>query len=739
MTRAIPDPPPDKEAVDLEDGDGPFVKPASSSPGGRPERLTLWLLLLALSTLFLCNVDKGYFYRSEHPTWNTGKTLAIAENLSPHHRFRLSPGLRPGPGGAPAYELYGRFPVGGYALIKLAILPFGNDLSARILAARMLMLLLFSGAALLAFHSLARITSRRWVALAATLMAFSSYYMLSFGNRVCVEYSVDLFAVMLAFHGMVVFVQEGRFRQLLARTCVALLLGWHVYAFLLPFLLLGLGSEAVRAWKDETALWPRARSAGAAVLRSRYMALGLAALLFGAAVLGFNFANEYAAFGGETPVTELPSFGAMLRRTTGVGQDLDAPFHSRWWLRFLRQQFHRVRVASVPWVLTDWGAGLRGWLPPVPFSASGLSGPELSVYLLSLLAAVAASAAAVRLAKPLLAGRRRMLLGTLALSGFCWALLMRHNVAYHPHEAMYYVGAPLVLYSLLLLYVHRRWGRGPVVGLAVAALLAFVVSAFGTERRWRPDARVAEIQRTAMAELGAIRETTRGKAVLVLGSVEPEWSWQVTQQQYKWRYYLAGSVLAYSLHTQGAMRYHPAGSALTHFPDMEAAARAADFLVTRDRVESSALLTPGNQRVFLYGSAGIDDLVAFYRATHQRVASGEPAARSHFDVHLGEDAIFHVKDPCVREDVGLTAFVEVVPEDPKDLPEERRRHGSEELYILFQQSGVLFEGKCMAVLPLPDYPVSSVRTGQQPYRLPDWKGRRGWEVELPVGRPGRLP
>ena len=677
-------------------------------------------------------MDKGYFYRLGEHNWDTGKNLAIAENLSPDHHFRLFLARRQGSGDAPTYQMYSRFPVGGYALIKLAILPFGNDLSARILVARMLMLLLFSAAAVLAFHSLARITSRGWVALAATLMAFSSSYMLFYNDSVSVEYSMDLFAVMLVFHGMVVFVQGGRFRQLLAKTLVALLLGWHVFAFLLPFILLGLGSEAVRAWKDGTAV--RLRSAGAAVLRSRYTALGLAALLFGAAVLGFNFANEYAAFGGETPVTELPSFQSMLRRTTGVGQDPDASFHSWGWLRFLREQFHRVCVASVPWVLTDWGAGLRGRFPPVSFWASGLSGPELSVYLLSLLMAAAASAAAVRLAKPLLAWRRRMLLAALALSGFFWALLMRHNVAAHPHEALYYVGVPLVSYSLLLLYVHQRWGRGPVVGVAVAALLAFVVSAFGTDRRWRPDARVAEIQRTAMSELGAIRETTRGKSVLVLGSVEPEWSWQVAHLYYEWRYYLAGSVLAHSLHTENPWSYYPAGSALTHFPDMETAARAADFIVTRDRVESGALLTPGNRLVFLYDSAGIDDLVELYRATYQRVASREPAARSHFDVHLDEDALFHVRDPCVREDVGFKVFLKVVPEDPKDLPERIPRHGSRGLRVFFQRSGVLFEGKCMAVLPLPDYPVSSIRTGQQPSRHSGWKGHPGWEVEIPASR-----
>ena len=693
-------------------------------------RLALPLLLLALSTLFLYNVDKGSFYRPVLLQWQTARNLTIAENLSPDHHFRLFLGRRQGAGGAPAYEMYSRFPVGGYALIKLAILPFGNDLSAQILAARMLMLLLFSGAALLAFHALARITSHRWIALAAVLASFSSYYMLLYGNAVSIEYSVDLFAVMLAFHGMAVFVQEGRFRQLLAKTLVALLLGWRVYAFLAPFILLGLAHEAVRAWKDGTALWPRVRSAGAAVLRSRYTALGLAALLFGAAVLGFNFANEYAAFGGETPVTELPSFQSMLRRT-GLDQEF-AP--AGWWPDFLRQQFFRVCAASVPFLLTHRGADLAGRLPSLGLSAPGLSGPELSAYVLALLMAVGVAAALVRLARPLLAGRSRLLLATLALSGFCWALPMRHNVHPHDHEALYYVGVPLVLYSVLLLCVHRRWGRGPVVGLAVAALLAFVVSAFQMDRWQRPDARAVELQQAAMAEIGAIRETVRGKVVLVLGSVEPEWYWQFSKHQ-EWEYYLAGSVLSYPLHTESARRYHRAGSALTHFPDTEAAARAADFLITHDRVESGALLTPENRRVFLYGSAGIDDLVEFYRAAYQRVASGEPAARSHFDVYLGDRALFHVRDPCVREDAGLTVFVEAVPEDPKDLPEGRRRYGFERLPAFFQHTGVLFEGKCMAVLPLPGYPVSGIRTGQRPFRRPGWKGHPGWVAEIRVDRP----
>ena len=93
-------------------------------------------------------------------------------------------------------------------------------------------------------------------------------------------------------------------------------------------------------------------------------------------------------------------------------------------------------------------------------------------------------------------------------------------------------------------------------------LLAFVVSAFQMDRRWRIDASAAEIQKAALAELGGIRETTWGKGVLLLPSVKPDWSRQFNEGS-EGTYYLAGSVL-------------------THFPDMEAAAHApADILDPR--------------------------------------------------------------------------------------------------------------------------------------------------------------
>ena len=90
---------------------------------------------------------------------------------------------------------------------------------------------------------------------------------------------MDPFGAALVFHGMAVFVQEGRFRQLLVKTCAALLLGWHVYALLLPFIALGFGGEAIatlraaRASGERAGISSCARSAISSLARSRCVAL----------------------------------------------------------------------------------------------------------------------------------------------------------------------------------------------------------------------------------------------------------------------------------------------------------------------------------------------------------------------------------------------------------------------------------------------------------------------------------
>ena len=643
------------------------------TPALRSPLLPLAMLLLALSTVFVFAGDRGYFYRpGGGHNWISSQHLTIAVNLSPKHGFQRFHRRFIDDDGSTRFMPYNRFPIGGYAAMKLAALPFGESPSAQITAARILMLLLFVGAAVLAYLSLGRLTHNRWIALTATLLAFSSYYLLYFNDMIANDGMIDFFGVMLTFHGMVVFVQEGRFRQLLVKACIALLLGWHVLALLLPFVILGLASDLLRARSAAATSTPpspvyvKLKHAASALFRSRYLLLGAAALGFGLSVLTFNFTMEYAALNGEIPLTELPSFKAMLRRTSldqGIFQA------SPPWRPFLEGQFSKIPQTFIPYALLG-GSGTSEsptWLSNhlavvlgIDLSVAGLVG---SIFV-----------------------RPRILFATLASFGFFWAMPMRNNSAAHDFELIYYIGLPLVFFTIALLLARKVTNRDGVIAAAVvAALLLFAASSFQMSRVGH-SAKATQNARVAAQDLLAIRDLTAGDLV----TVTP------VGGDYKSLSGVAVHAVDYYLNTS-LIRYRDLSSV------------EGGFVVMRKRVDTDALLTPQNQYFFLYDR---DGLMAWYGAKYRSVASTEPLARKEFDVYLIDGTVYYLKEPCKRADTWTRFFLHVFPEAIDDLPDGRRQHGFNNLDFAFDVRGVLFDGKCLAAVSLPQYAIARITTGQ---------------------------
>ena len=101
-----------------------------------------------------------------------------------------------------------------------------------------------------------------------------------------------------------------------------------------------------------------------------------------------------------------------------------------------------------------------------------------------------------------------------------------------------------------------------------------------------------------------------------------------------------------------------------------------------------------------------------YRTAYVEAVVGEPLARSTFDLYAADGALVYVKEQCEQDDITHRFFLHIVPERPNDLPEARREVGFENLDFEFFFRGALFDGRCAARVPLPDYPVASIRTGQ---------------------------
>ena len=106
------------------------------------------------------------------------------------------------------------------------------------------------------------------------------------------------------------------------------------------------------------------------------------------------------------------------------------------------------------------------------------------------------------------------------------------------------------------------------------------------------------------------------------------------------------------------------------------------------------------------------------------IVSGEPAASSEYDVYVHEGQLSYAKEPCVTGDTRAPFFLHLLPADENDLPEWRRPHGFENRDFDFSDHGAIFEGKCLATVPLPDYDIDGFRTGQY---VPD-QGRL-WRVD----------
>ena len=114
---------------------------------------------------------------------------------------------------------------------------------------------------------------------------------------------------------------------------------------------------------------------------------------------------------------------------------------------------------------------------------------------------------------------------------------------------------------------------------------------------------------------------------------------------------------------------------------------------------------------------------------YESVASGEPAARSDFDIYLRENAVIYRKSPCSVADVQAEFFLHVVPEDVEDLPADRRQHGFGNTHFRYGEYAVLtFGSQCAIEHSLPDYPIARIRTGQFTPA-----GDQIWVVEFPVG------
>ena len=100
------------------------------------------------------------------------------------------------------------------------------------------------------------------------------------------------------------------------------------------------------------------------------------------------------------------------------------------------------------------------------------------------------------------------------------------------------------------------------------------------------------------------------------------------------------------------------------------------------------------------------------RAAYAALSTIHPAAQADFDLYIQDKRLIYLRETCAAADTAAGFFLHILPQDVADLPAERQAAGFANLDFAFARWGGAFDGKCLAAVPLPEYPIKAIRTGQ---------------------------
>ena len=138
---------------------------------------------------------------------------------------------------------------------------------------------------------------------------------------------------------------------------------------------------------------------------------------------------------------------------------------------------------------------------------------------------------------------------------------------------------------------------------------------------------------------------------------------------------------------------------------------------TADGLCSSDILLPhGHLPPLRVRRAALAEAAAGLAGGRPPAIHGDSTRAGGFDVYLAEDALVYVKVACEQADVDTSFFLHLVPTGD-DFDAGRESVGFNNLDFMLEHHGDWFGeegngGPCLAEVPLPDYDIAKIRTGQ---------------------------
>ena len=105
-----------------------------------------------------------------------------------------------------------------------------------------------------------------------------------------------------------------------------------------------------------------------------------------------------------------------------------------------------------------------------------------------------------------------------------------------------------------------------------------------------------------------------------------------------------------------------------------------------------------------------------------------PEISSDFAVYRIANRLIYARKQCRPADTDAAFFLHLYPVDRNDLPDHCRQYGFDSRDFNFDYYGRNYSGVCLAEVPLPEYGIAAIRTGQ--YVTIDTGSYRVWEGEI---------
>jgi hypothetical protein len=504
-----------------------------------------WLALVFCLAVLVTRQRGSLGFQPGHHGYLTSMGMAMAKNLGAETRFLMFTQVSIDENGTKVFRPHNRFPILSYVLIRGAMALGGDDIEAQMRWAHQLMNLFFWGGLVCSYLLVRSLSGGPLLALAVSLVGYSSYYMQYYGDMVFNDIPA-LFGFLLVLLGVIRRRRIGSGRLLYIGIFLSIALGWQAYAVLVCWAALETVSIARRSWRTPVL----ALKSMVGHPATRALAVGV---LWGVALLGFNLFNESRVT--HQGLGDLPSARSIRFRLGLAGGATDFPdYQELHWRPFIEMQVRRILKAAVP------TRPLHGLLDRLSDRVKGRGGLRLVGLLI--LPAVLFAYLFWRLLRE---SADRLALLAVFLSGLCWTIPMKYFTAFHDFQGIFYIGIVLVAYLALL----HRLSPKPLGVAAWIALALFVYSNVDLNRQKEEGAKYFAAYTRDFAKIDAL--IGRGRKIQA-GASDKEFEEEAVQL----RFYMAGQ----------------------YYSDP----RHAEFVLSKNRGYNDLLMTPDSEAVYLFHS-----------------------------------------------------------------------------------------------------------------------------------------